>query len=175
MGSFLNALMNKGASTPSPAQVDPATVAQPVPVAMMTEPMSDLTSGSALNQAGSQWPELDDAGQKYWNGGWRKSVLREVSNRNEPGNYGSETSKANFSFRYRAFAGIANYANEGFKNPYIKHYNDIVPIQWGLRIPNPNIIPMSTAQTGPITIQSTPSTWQGSSTASLVRNGVTLL
>lgn len=111
MGSFLNALMNKGASTPSPAQVDPATVAQPVPVAMMTEPMSDLTSGSALNQAGSQWPELDDAGQKYWNGGWRKSVLREVSNRNEPGNYGSETSKANFSFRYRAFAGIANYAD----------------------------------------------------------------
>jgi len=175
MGSFLNALMNKGSSTPKPSTVDPATVGQPVPVAMMTEPPSDLSSGSAINQASSAWPELVDGGAKFWNGAWRNSVLREVAVVKEDANYGAVTSQADYGFRYRAYAGTANYPNEGFSNPYTKKYNDLIPITWNQRIPNPNIIPMSTAQTGPITIQTTPSTWQGSNTASLARNGVTLL
>ena len=170
---FFDALMGKVSYSPS--TVDPATVAQPVPVAMMTEPPSDLSSGSAINQASSAWPELVDGGAKFWNGAWRKSVLKQVIVVKEDANFGSETSKANFGFLYRAFAGTANYPNEGFTNPHIKKYNDLIPITWGQRIPNPNIIPMSTAQTGPITIQTTPSTWQGSNTASLIRNGVTLL
>lgn len=175
MGTFLNALMGKGSTTPAPSNVDPATVAQPVPVAMMTEPPSNLSSGSAINRSGSNWPVLViDGGQKVDNA-WRISRLKEIFHKNIPGNYGAESSQANYGFRYRAFAGIGNYANEGFINPYIKKYNDLIAIQWGLRIPNPNIIPMSTAQSGPITIQTTPSTWQGSNTASLVRNGVTLL
>jgi len=175
MGSFMNALMGNR-TQPKAAQVDPATVGQPVPVAQMTEPPSDLTSGAAINQAAvGAWPTLLDGGIKYWNNGWRNSVLKEVSTEKVPGNYGSETSKSNFGFRFRAFAGIGDYATEGIKVPTRKEYNDLVPIQWGQRIPNPNIIPMSTAQTGPITIQTKPSTWQGSNTASLIRNGVTLL
>jgi hypothetical protein len=167
--------MNKGAQGPAPARIDPATVAQPVPVAMLTEPPSALSSGSALNRASSGWPTLLDGGAKFWNGGWRQSFLKPVETVKEPANYGSRSSLADYGFRYRAFGGVGNYSNVGAKNPYVKEYNDLVPIQWGLRIPNPNIAPMSVAQQGPITVQTKPSTWQGSNTASLVRNGVTLL
>lgn len=173
MGKFLNALLNKPSIQPS--TVDPAAVGQPVPVAMLTEPPSDLTSESALNQAAvGAWPTLLDAGSKFWNGGWRQSVLREVTNQNVIGNYGSITSQSLFGFRYRAYAGVGNMPGP-IPTPYRPTYNDLVPITWNLRVPNPNIIPMSTAQTGPIPVQTSPSTWLGTGTASVKNNGTTLL
>jgi hypothetical protein len=173
MGKFLDALFMK--QTIQPSRIDPATIAQPVPVAMAHEPPSDLTSGAAFNQAAiGAWPTLIDGGAKFWNGGWRPSVLREVHYQNILGNYGGETSKALFGFRFRAFNGIGNLS--GTMNVPERHtYNDLIPIAWGLRVSNPNTISNTTAQKGPITIQNAPSTWQGSNTASLNKSGVTLL
>ena len=173
MGKFLDALFMK--QNIQPATVDPATVGQPVPVAMMTEPPSDLTSGSSLNKtAFSAWPGLVDAGAKFWNGGWRKSILREVSNHNDIGNYGTITSQALFGFRYRAFGGIGNLSGP-MNTPWRHTYNDLTPITWGLRVGNPNTVTNTTAQKGPITVQAQSATWQGTGTASLSKSGVTLL
>ena len=173
MGKFLNAFLNRPSIQPS--TVDPAATGVPVPVAMMTEPPSNLTSDAALNQAAvGAWPTLIDAGAKFWNGGWRNSVLREVTHQNIIGNYGSISSDANYGFKWRAFAGIGNMPGP-IPTPYRPTYNDLVPITWNLRITNPNIVPMSTAQTGPISVQKNPSTWLGTGTASLSKTGVTLL
>jgi len=171
--SFLDSLMNR--TTLQPATITPAEVGQPVPVAYMREPPSDLTSGSDLNEtAVGAWPTLLDGGSKFWNNGWRKSFLKEVSNQNIPGNYGAETSQAHYGFLYRAFVGVGNHSGP-IPDPFRPTYNNLTPISWGLRVPNPNTAPNTTQQKGPITIQTTPSTWQGQSTASLTKTGETLL
>ena len=173
MGTFIDALLNK--HSPQPARIDPATIAEPVPVSMIIQPPSDLTSTSDINQAAvGAWPTLIDAGAKFWNGGWRNSKLKEVTNRNLKGNYGSITSQVNYGFRWREFAGIASYPTP-VPTPHRPMWNDLIPIVWGLRIPNPNTKTNTTAQKGPISIQTKPSTWQGSNTASLNDTGVTLL
>lgn len=172
MAKFFDALFYR--SPPPTAQLSNVTTAQPVPVANAIEPPSDLTSGSSLNEtAFSAWPRLLDANHKY-RGGWVPSVLKEVYNKNIAGNYGLETSKAHFSFRYQAFPELAG-SPIPIPNPYVHEYNDLVPIVWGQRVPNPNTQPNTTAQKGPITIQATPSVWQGSNTASLSRTGEVLL
>lgn len=172
---LLDALLNRPvAQTPS-SQYSPAEIARPVPVAFIVEPPSDLTSGSAINQAAvGPWPQEIDAGAKYWNGGWRKSVLREIAVVKEPGNYGSITGGALFGARWRAFVGVGDYPGP-VPNPYRPTFNDLTAISWGLRVPNPNTKVNTTAQKGPITIQTTPSTWEGSNTASLRRKNETLL
>ncbi|HEY1645944.1 MAG TPA: hypothetical protein VGF75_06290 [Candidatus Saccharimonadales bacterium] len=170
---FLDALMSKPPA--AKAQISPAEVGQPTPIAFLREPPSDLTSGSDINEAAvGAWPVLIDGGFKYRNGGWRKSVLREVSNQNTPSNYGSETSKANFGFRFREFLGIGGMPGP-IPNPYRPTFNNLIAISWGLRVANPNTKTNTTAQKGPITIQTKPSSWQSSSTASLTKTGETLL
>lgn len=174
MGKFLNALKNK----PTPAQpssFSPAEIAQPVPVAFIIEPPSDLTSGSALNKAAvGAWPTEIDGGAKFWNGGWRRSVLKEVSNHNIGGNYGSITGGALFGFRYHEYVGVGNYPGP-VPNPYRPTFNDLIAVDYAQRVGNPNTVPNTTAQKGPITIQTKPSTWEGSNTASLRRQNETLL
>lgn len=174
MAKFLDALL--GRTHQQPVSLDPATIAQPVPVAMVIQPPSDLTSGSALNQAAvGAWPKLLDAGAKFWSiGGWRKSVLKEVENINVPGNYGMVSSLANFGFRWRAFDGIGNLSGPA-PSPYRPTYDDLVPVVWNLRIANPAAMPQMIAQKGPITVQRNPSTWEGANTASLNRKGEVLL
>lgn len=173
MGKFFDALFQRTSLQPSTP--DPATIAQPVPVAMMTEPPSDLTSDAALNNAAiGAWPDMIDAGYRFDNGGWRASVLKEISTENVPGNYGSVTSTSLFGFRWRAYGGIGNMPGP-IPNPYRHTYDDLIPIVWGLRVGNPNTVANTTAQKGPITIQQQAATWQGSNTASLSRSGTTLL
>ena len=173
MGNFFNALFQR--TTLQPSSVDPATVGQPVPVAMITEPPNSMSSTSAINNAAvGAWPDMIDAGYRFDNNGWRPSVLREVSTTNVSGNYGAVTSKALFGFRSRAFGGIGNSPGP-IPNPYRPMYDDLIPITWGLRVGNPNIVANATAQKGPITIQNNSSTWVGTNTASLSKTGTTLL
>jgi hypothetical protein len=170
---FIDALRSKPPA--AKAQISPAETGQPVPVAFIIEPPSKLTSGSSLNDAAvGAWPDILDGGSKFRNGGWRPSVLREVSNTNVAGNYGAETSRANFLFRFREFVGIGNHPGP-IPSPYRPTFNDLTAISWGLRVANPNTKTNTTAQKGPITIQTKPSSWQSSSTASLTKTGETLL
>jgi hypothetical protein len=171
--SFLDSLLNRPSL--EPAKITPAEVGQPVPIAYLREPPSDLTSGSDLNEAAvGAWPTLIDGGAKFWNGGWRKSKLKEISTVRVSGNYGAETSQAHYGFLYRAFTGIGNHSGP-IPNPYRPTFNNLTAVTWGLRVDNPNTPSYTTAQKGPITIQTTPSTWQGASTASLTKTGETLL
>lgn len=162
-----------------PPQTNPtfvaATSGQPVPVAYASEPRSDLESGSDVNQAAvGAWPRLLDGGHKFWNGGWRKSVLQQVAAFTRPGNYGMVTSQANFGFNYSEFGGIARGGGP-IPNPYVAEWNELTPIVWGTRVANPNTQPNTTQQKGPITVQTTPSVWNGAQNASLSKSGVTLL
>lgn len=171
---ILDALLNKP-PTMTP-QITPAETGQLVPVAFLREPNSDLTSGSDLNEAAvGAWPTIVDAlGLKLRNGGWRKSLLHDVSNEKVAANYGGETSNAHYGFRYRAFTGIGDHSGP-MPNPFRPTFNNLTAISWHLRVPNPNTKSNTTAQKGPITVQTTPSTWQSSSTASLTKTGETLL
>ena len=171
---FIDALLNR--ETYKPAQITPAEVGQMVPVAFIREPPSDLTSGSDINEAAiGAWPSIVPTfTDKLVNGGWRKSTLEEVHTQKVSGNYGGETSKANFLFRFREFVGIADYPGP-VPNPYRPTYQNLTAITWGLRVPNPNTKTNTTAQKGPISIQTKPSSWQSSSTASLTKTGETLL
>ncbi len=174
---ILDALLNRKTLQPSVSpsfSPDFPQIGQPVPVAFITEAPSELTAGSDLNRASSGWPTLLDGGAKFWNNGWRKSVLREVQAHNNPGNYGLVSSKANWLFRYRAFGGIGNMPGP-VPNPYRPMYQNLTPIQWRTLVPNPNITGTTTEQHGPITIQTEPSTWQGANTASLMKTGEVLL
>ncbi len=173
MGKFLDALFNKQALQPS--TFSPAEIGQPVPVAYATEPPSYLSSGSALNQAANgAWPTLIDGGAKFDNGGWRPSVLREVTHENVIGNYGSVTSEALFGFKWREFAGIGNSPGP-IPTPYRPTFDELTPITWGLRVSNPNLPANTVAQKGPISIQTKSTVWQGTGTASISKSGVTLL
>lgn len=172
MGKFLDALMNKPA-VPS-TTITAATTGQPLPVAMIRERPSDLTSGSAFSHAAiGAWPDPTDNSIKLFNS-WKKNSLKPITTHNAPANYGSVTSASKFGFRFRAFNGIGNYSGP-VPNPYVKEYNELVPIVWNIRVGNPNTIANTTAQKGPISVQTTPTTWQGASTASLSKSGVTLL
>ncbi len=173
MGKFFNALYNR--QVQQPAQVNSATTGQPVPTATISTPPSKLTSDAALNQAAvGAWPAMIDGGAKFWNGAWRPSVLREVSNHNIPGNYGSVTSMARFGFKWRKFVGVGNYPSP-VPNAFRPTYNVLDPIQWGLRVANPNVTPTYVAQTGPIVVQTQPTTWQSPNTASVTKTGEVLL
>lgn len=173
MGKFLNALMNKQVQQPS--NINPATTGQPVPTASITTPPSKLTSDAALNQAAvGAWPAMLDGGAKFWNGGWRQSVLREVSNHNVAGNYGSVTSMARFGFRWRKYVGVGSYPGP-VPNAYRPTWQELIPIVWGLRVANPNVTPTMVEPQGNPVIQTKPTTWQGANTASLNKTGVVLL
>lgn len=173
MGKFFNALFQRTELKPS--SIDPAETGVPVPVAFITEPPNGMTSTAAINNAAvGAWPDMIDAGYRFENNGWRPSVLVEINNQNIPGNYGAVSSKALFGFRSRAFGGIGN-SPEPIPTPYRPTYNDLISIVWGLRVGNPNLVTNTTAQKGPITIQSTPASWPGSNTATLNKTGVTLL
>ena len=107
-----------------------------------------LTSGSDLNVAavssggrGLPWPKMIGTFMtRLFKGSWRPNNLVEVSNRNLPGNYGSVTSKALFSFRGREFGGIGNMpggpgalvASQGVASR--PTYNNLVPIVYRLRV-----------------------------------------
>lgn len=174
MGKFLDALMNKPAATATSNVVPKAATGQPVPVAFVTEPPSDLTSGSDLTQAAQgAWPTLLDGNNKYM-GGWVRSVLKEVSNRNILGNYGAGSSRANFGFRFHAFEGIGGYPGTG-NVPGRPTYNTLVPITYNQRVTNANITGTTTEEHGSPSIQTRSSTWNGSSTASLNKTGEVLL
>jgi hypothetical protein len=171
---ILDALLNKP-PTMTP-QVLPAETGQPVPIAFIREPPSDLTSGSDINEAAvGAWPTIVDAlGLKLRNGGWRHSVLHDVAHENSPANYGGESSKAQYGFRYRAFTGVGDHSGP-IPNPYRPTFNELTAITWHLRVPNPNTKSNTTAQKGHRSVQTAPSTWQSSSTASLTKTGETLL
>ena len=178
MGKLSDALLNRKPLKGSFPNNGMAAVGQPVPVAQITEPRSDLSSGSDLNRASSAWPStFVDGGAKFFTiGGWRKSVLREVTNKNVIGNYGSVTSDANFGFRWAAFANTIGLSGSGpIRDPERPTWQSLIPISWHLRVANPNTKTNTTAQKGPITVQTTPTTWEGPSPASLNRSGVTLL
>lgn len=169
---ILDALLNR--KTVQPSSPTPMANGQIVPVAFLIEPPSELTSGSDLNRASSGWPGMLDGGAKLWNNNWRKSVLVEVEAHNTPGNYGLVTSQAHFGWRYRAFGGIGNMPGP-IPTPYRPTWQSLVPINWGVRVPNPNINGTTTEQHGPISVQTQPSTWQGPNTASLMKTGEVLL
>jgi len=173
MGKFIDAILGRPA-TPPPMFTgnSAATEGQPVPVAYAHEPVSPLSASLDNKAAVGAWPDILDAAVTKYD--WVPSRLVEVRAENIPGNYGNETSKALFGFRWRDFVGVGDYPVEGFSNPYIPEYNELVPISWGLRVPNSNTPSNTTQQKGSITIQTKPSTWEGQNTASLLRNGVVL-
>lgn len=104
-----------------------------------------LSSGSSLDKAqgGSPWPGIINGAVKFFNS-WRPNALRQIANHNVAGNYGSETGKANLGWRhfeYEAYAGpngkIAGYPTTGGPNAFVKPWNNLVPIIYGLRVLNP--------------------------------------
>lgn len=172
MGKLIDALLLR--SPQKGVSLQPVPPAQPVPVAFATEPRSDLSSGSDLSQpAWNAWPNMLDGGFKVLQA-WRNSILKDFFKQSVGANYGSESSKALFGFRYRAFTGIGN-GGQPIPNPYVPEYNILPAISWHLRVPNPNTQPNTTAQKGPITIQTDESYWPGTGTASLKNTGEVLL
>lgn len=176
MSKLLDALMMRPTSMSARvAPLTPAEIARPVPVAFIREPPSDLTSGSDINEAAvGAWPTLIDGGFKFKNGGWRKSVLRNVIVEKEDANYGGVTSETNFGFLWREFTGIGNHSGP-IPSPYRPTFNNLTAISWALRVPNPNTKTNTTAQKGHQSVQTKSSTWNSPTTASLTKTGETLL
>lgn len=175
MGKFMDALRMKPPTSQARTYQDGdnPTVAQPVPVAFIRQPTSDLTAGSSLNKASDDsWPQMLDGGYK-WRGGWVPSKLIEVRARNIAGNYGMVTSKANFGFLYSAFRGIGLHSSP-IPSPYRPMYDNLTPISWALRVDNPAVKTNRQLGSGK-TVQKTPATFPGSNTASLNRTGDVLL
>lgn len=104
-----------------------------------------IGSGSSLDvaQVGAPWPNIINGAIKFFNS-WRPNAFRQIANHNVAGNYGAQTSLANFGTRHFEFEGfngpqggpIAGYPG-AVSNPYIKHWNNLVPIIYGLRVVNP--------------------------------------
>jgi hypothetical protein len=101
-----------------------------------------LTSGSSLDKAqiGAPWPGIVNGLVKFFNS-WRPNAFREVANHNVAGNYGAESSKANFGFLGREFpdglAGMAmDNAGGNHGTPFRPEWNNLVPIIWALRVAN---------------------------------------
>jgi hypothetical protein len=154
------------------------TSGQPVPVAQLIQPRTELTSGSSLNKtAFGAWPQLIDAGYKFYNGGWRFLGLRAPWQQTLRGNYAGANSRPDWGFRYAHWKGIAGYPLEGFPSPYIPEYNDLIPIQWNVKVPNENTDSSTgyyNAAQGNIT-KNQPATFVPTGTASLKGTGINLL
>ena len=110
-------------------------------------PSSPLAAGSSLDKPidGMPWPNIINGAVKFFNS-WRPNMLREVSNHNVAGNYGSMTGLANFGARGYEFDGydpkgangkVAGYPNTGGTGPYVEPYNTLIPLVYGLRVLNP--------------------------------------
>ena len=110
-------------------------------------PSSPLAAGSSLDKPidGMPWPNIINGAVKFFNS-WRPNMLREVSNHNVAGNYGSMTGLANFGARGYEFDGysagklmggsLAGYPGaEG--SPWTPTYNTLIPLVYGLRVLNP--------------------------------------
>lgn len=108
---------------------------------------SPLAAGSSLDvaQDGAPWPAIINGAVKFFNS-WRPNALREISNHNVAGNYGSETGKVNFGWRRYEFDGydagkLLGGSQAGYPgtdgSPYTPTWNSLVPIIYGLRVLNP--------------------------------------
>ena len=101
---------------------------------------TQLGSGSSLNKAraGAPWPGIINGATKFFNS-WRKNNLREISNHNVIGNYGSNTGIVNFGWRGREFpSGIAGMAITDIKGAgHRPEWNTVIPIIYGMRVVNP--------------------------------------
>jgi hypothetical protein len=107
-----------------------------------------LTSGSDLAQAaqssgnrGLPWPKIINGAIKFFNS-FRPNALREIAHENVNGNYGAESSKANYSFRYREFMGVGSMPDIYLRRRVT--WNNLTPIVWGLR----DLDPSQQAQAG---------------------------
>lgn len=160
---------------------DLATTGQPVPVAQIIQPPSELTSGSSLNEtAVGAWPPIIDAGFKFYNGGWRLNTLRAPWNQTLRGNYAGANSQPDWLFRFRAFTGIGNYPFAGVRLPHRPEYNDLIPITWNVKVPNENTDTSTGYYNRPVggknnTQTPNTATFVPTGTASLKGTGITLL
>jgi len=190
MAKFLDALLGRSPTTTandafagrdmfSGASV--ATEGQPVPVAMVTQPPSDLTTSLDNKAAVGAWPPLIESGKLNTGGGWVRSWRIAPFVQVHRGNYGGADSDPNWQFVGRAFGspgGYGNYPWEGVPSPYLKEYNELTPIHWQDRVDNENIAEglgdSYGDQTGNRTVNKT-STFIPTATASLKGHGETLL
>lgn len=110
-----------------------------------------LTSGSDLNVAavssgnlGNPWPKIVGTFfTRLFKGSWNANNLRQVSNHNVAGNYGSMGGSVGYGFRGREFGGIGNMPGP-IRDAHRPTYNNLVPIVYGLR----DIDPKQLAQSG---------------------------
>jgi hypothetical protein len=99
-----------------------------------------MTGGSSINKArqGAPWPGIINGAIKFFNS-WKPNALREISNHNVGGNYGSETGRANFGWRHFEFDPMQAQALYPGTVPTVHRpmWNVLVPIVYGLRVLNP--------------------------------------
>jgi hypothetical protein len=170
---IIDALLGRP-SAPKPQFSTKATVGQPVPVADIRTPPSQLTSGSSLNRASDDsWPEILNANFKIVTA-FRKSVLVNPRKAILSGNYGSLSSRANYGFRYREFAGIGGLPNSNVRG-HRSEYNELTPIVWGQRVPNPNGPNVNVLPQGNKNITSVPSVMTKAGVASIASRSVRLV
>lgn len=98
-------------------------------------------AGSNLNvsQGGAPWPTLINGGYKFKTS-WRPNFLKAISTRNVAGNYGAQTSSADFGYRGHEFGpSTSNQALYPGTVPYSRRpmWNNLIPIIYNLRVINP--------------------------------------
>jgi hypothetical protein len=180
---FLDALLNRAPGNPTSTTPvrekfsSGPTVGQPVPVALVIQPQSDLTSGSDLNRAAvGAWPTLIDGGfkQQY---AWRSNFLRNPYAVVKPGNYPGANSTPNWGFRFTEFFGLGSYPWSGIRPPQRPEYNALIPIQWQIQVDNENLATNTGYYNEPHgnTTKNQTSTFIPTGTASLKGSDVTLV
>lgn len=100
-----------------------------------------LDSGSSLNRAqlGAPWPTpIIDPGIQL-DHGFKDNDFKNPAHHNTPGNYGAETSQANYGFRKMEFngqmAGLPDSSIRG--NGHRPEWNNLIPVVYALRVINP--------------------------------------
>ncbi len=140
---------------------------------------TELGSGSSLDKAqeGSWWVPILNGAIKFFNS-WRPNQLREISNHNVAGNYGSVTSSANYGFRSFEF-GTDSLAGLPLCNvrAFRPEWNNLVPIIYGMRVINPVAGGAANYQSNPQSVVSqftNPTQFTPAGTASLTMKGEVL-
>lgn len=114
----------------------------PVPRGRFGTPVFSSGSQLALAQGGSPWPTQIDSGTKRFTA-YRPNSLREIFAMKVLGNYGLNTSQANFGYRHQIYPATDTYngSQAGYPGPVPSAkrpmWDNVLAIVYALRVVNP--------------------------------------
>jgi hypothetical protein len=165
-------------------QIDPTAYGgeadNEVPIGRFGTPVFSAGSQLALAQSGAPWPTQIDSGIKRFTS-YRPNGYRQIFAMKVRGNYGANTSTANFAFRHQEYPASDTYhgGQAGYPGPVPTAlrpmWDNLLAIIWNLRVLNPTAGGSLNSQTTPNNnnsdIYANPAEFIPGGTASLVYKG----